>query len=53
MNSIALYEQRTENATLQGFLEEAALAGREDQKDDDKRERHAVTLMTLAQRQRA
>ena len=33
---------------MQGFLEEAALAGREDQKDsDDKRERHAVTLMTL------
>jgi DNA helicase II / ATP-dependent DNA helicase PcrA len=48
LNSIALYEQRTEGATLQGFLEEAALAGREDQKDsDDKRERHAVTLMTL------
>ena len=47
MNSIALYEQRTEGATLQGFLEEAALAGREDQKDDDKKERRAVTLMTL------
>jgi DNA helicase-2/ATP-dependent DNA helicase PcrA len=48
LNSIALYEQRTEGATLQGFLEEASLAGREDQKDsDDKRERHAVTLMTL------
>ena len=47
MNSVALYEQRTEGATLQGFLEEAALAGREDQKDDDKRERRAVTLMTL------
>ena len=48
LNSLALYEQRTEGATLSGFLEEAALAGREDQKDsDDKRERHAVTLMTL------
>lgn len=47
LNSIALYEQRTEGATLAGFLEEAALAGREDQKDDDKRERRAVTLMTL------
>ncbi|MEO8902687.1 MAG: UvrD-helicase domain-containing protein [Polyangiaceae bacterium] len=47
LNSIALYEQRTEGATLLGFLEEAALAGREDQKDDDKRERRAVTLMTL------
>jgi len=48
LNSIALYEQREEGPTLQGFLEEAALAGREDQKDsDDKRERHAVTLMTL------
>jgi DNA helicase-2/ATP-dependent DNA helicase PcrA len=48
LNSIALYEQRTESPTLLGFLEEAALAGREDHKDsDDKRERHAVTLMTL------
>ena len=47
LNSIALYEQRNEDATLQGFLEEAALAGREDQKDDDKKERKAVTLMTL------
>src|SRR5450432_1844369 len=48
LSSIALYEQRAEGATLMGFLEEAALAGREDQKDsDDKRERHAVTLMTL------
>ncbi|MES1178911.1 MAG: UvrD-helicase domain-containing protein [Myxococcales bacterium] len=48
LNSLALYQQRTEGATLAGFLEEAALAGREDQKDsDDKRERHAVTLMTL------
>ena len=48
LNSIALYEQRSDEPSLQGFLEEAALAGREDQKDsDDKRERHAVTLMTL------
>ena len=48
LNSLALYEQRSEGPTLAGFLEEAALAGREDQKDsDDKRERHAVTLMTL------
>ncbi|HEY2409346.1 MAG TPA: UvrD-helicase domain-containing protein [Polyangiaceae bacterium] len=48
MDSIALYEQRAENPSLLGFLEETALAGREDQKDDDdKRERHALTLMTL------
>ncbi len=47
VNSIALYEQRSENPSLLGFLEEVALAGREDEKDEEKRERHAVTLMTL------
>ncbi|HVJ16594.1 MAG TPA: UvrD-helicase domain-containing protein [Polyangiaceae bacterium] len=47
VNSIALYEQRAEQASLLGFLEEVALSGREDEKDDDKRERHAITLMTL------
>jgi DNA helicase-2/ATP-dependent DNA helicase PcrA len=46
LNSIALYEQRHEDATLQGFLEETALAGRDDEKDDEKKP-HALTLMTL------
>jgi DNA helicase-2/ATP-dependent DNA helicase PcrA len=46
LNSIALYEQRNEDATLQGFLEETALAGRDDEKDDEKKP-HALTLMTL------
>jgi DNA helicase II / ATP-dependent DNA helicase PcrA len=46
LNSIALYESRHEGATLQGFLEETALAGRDDDKDDEKKP-HALTLMTL------
>jgi DNA helicase-2/ATP-dependent DNA helicase PcrA len=46
VNSIALYEQRNENASLLGFLEESTLSDRESDKDDEK-ERHAVTLMTL------
>jgi DNA helicase II / ATP-dependent DNA helicase PcrA len=47
INAIARYEERAEQASLLGFLEEVALQGREDDKDDDKRERHAITLMTL------
>ncbi len=47
VNAAALYEQREEAPTLLGFLEEATLADRDDFGDDDKRERHAVTLMTL------
>jgi DNA helicase II / ATP-dependent DNA helicase PcrA len=48
VNSVALYESRHAKPTLLGFLEETALAGREDQRDDDdKRTLHAVTLMTL------
>ena len=48
VNSVALYEERTEQPSLLGFLEEATLSGREDNRDtDDKRERHAVTLMTM------
>jgi DNA helicase-2/ATP-dependent DNA helicase PcrA len=46
VNSIALYEQRHDDASLLGFLEETALAGRDDDKDDEKQP-HAVTLMTL------
>jgi len=47
LNSIALFEQRNPDASLLGFLEETALAGREDDKDDDERQPHAITLMTL------
>ncbi len=48
INSIGIYEERTSQPTLAGFLEETALAGREDQRDEsDKRQEHAVTLMTL------
>jgi len=45
INSAALYTERAENPSLLGFLEEATLADRDF--DDDKRERHALTLMTL------
>jgi DNA helicase-2/ATP-dependent DNA helicase PcrA len=48
VSSAALYEQRAENPSLLGFLEEAALTGRDDDRtSDDRREIHAVTLMTL------
>jgi DNA helicase-2/ATP-dependent DNA helicase PcrA len=46
INSAALYTERAETPSLLGFLEEATLADRDD-KDDDKKERHALTLMTL------
>ncbi|HET9933674.1 MAG TPA: 3'-5' exonuclease, partial [Polyangiaceae bacterium] len=46
VNAAALYEQRETSPTLLGFLEEATLSDR-DFGEDDKRERHAVTLMTL------
>jgi DNA helicase-2/ATP-dependent DNA helicase PcrA len=49
VNAVAQYEQRADQPSLLAFLEDTALNGREDQKDDDKKERklHAVTLMTL------
>jgi DNA helicase-2/ATP-dependent DNA helicase PcrA len=47
INSAALYTERAENPSLLGFLEEAALADKDDRDDDDKKERHALTLMTL------
>jgi DNA helicase-2/ATP-dependent DNA helicase PcrA len=46
INSAALYTERAENPSLLGFLEESTLADR-DHGDDDKKERHALTLMTL------
>jgi DNA helicase-2/ATP-dependent DNA helicase PcrA len=47
VNAAAQYESRAETPSLLGFLEETALSDRDDFGNDDKRERHAVTLMTL------
>jgi DNA helicase-2/ATP-dependent DNA helicase PcrA len=47
VNAAGQYEAREEKPSLLGFLEETALADRDDFGNDDKRERHAVTLMTL------
>jgi DNA helicase II / ATP-dependent DNA helicase PcrA len=48
VNSVAIYEERTAEPTLVGFLEETTLGGREDGRDEKgKKQEHAVTLMTL------
>jgi DNA helicase-2/ATP-dependent DNA helicase PcrA len=47
INAAALYWTRSESPSLLGFLEEATLADRDERDDDDQRERHALTLMTL------
>lgn len=47
VNAAALYEQREKAASLIGFLEEAMLSDRDDSRDEDKAQRHALTLMTL------
>jgi ATP-dependent exoDNAse (exonuclease V) beta subunit len=46
LRSIEEYEARTEQATLPGFLEDTALAGRDDL-GDDREKQSGVTLMTL------
>jgi DNA helicase-2/ATP-dependent DNA helicase PcrA len=46
INAAALYTERAETPSLLGFLEEATLADKDDY-GDDKKERHALTLMTL------
>jgi DNA helicase II / ATP-dependent DNA helicase PcrA len=46
INAAALYTERAELPSLLGFLEEATLADKDDY-GDDKKERHALTLMTL------
>ena len=47
VNAVATYEEREEEPSLIGFLEESTLSDRDDDKDDDNRQEHAVTLMTL------
>lgn len=47
VNAVSVYESRTEMPSLSGFLEESALASGDDDKDDDKRKEHSITLMTL------
>jgi DNA helicase-2/ATP-dependent DNA helicase PcrA len=46
VRSIEEYEARTEEPTLHGFLEDTALAGRDDL-GDDRQKQSGVTLMTL------
>ncbi|HKO91357.1 MAG TPA: UvrD-helicase domain-containing protein, partial [Polyangiaceae bacterium] len=47
VRSIQEYEARAEKATLAGFLEDTALAGRDDFGDDKDKKQSGVTLMTL------
>lgn len=47
VNGIGIYEGRTDQPSLLGFLEETALSGRDDNRTEDKRQEHAVVLMTL------
>ncbi|HEU4580048.1 MAG TPA: UvrD-helicase domain-containing protein [Polyangiaceae bacterium] len=46
VRSVEEYEARTEQPTLAGFLEDTALAGRDDM-GDDREKQSGVTLMTL------
>ncbi len=48
VNAVAQYEASAKEPSALGFLEETALSGREEPGDrKDKRQEHAVTLMTL------
>jgi DNA helicase II / ATP-dependent DNA helicase PcrA len=47
VSALAAYEANTDPASLRGFLDDTALAGRDDRKDDGDRRPAAVTLMTL------
>lgn len=47
VNAVATYESREEQPSLLGFLEQTTLSSRDDEKDDDKKQAHALTLMTL------
>jgi DNA helicase II / ATP-dependent DNA helicase PcrA len=46
--AIKIYADRAESVSLAGFLEDCALAGRDDEQDDSERERtNVIRLMTL------
>ncbi|HVX13734.1 MAG TPA: UvrD-helicase domain-containing protein [Pirellulales bacterium] len=48
VNSLASYEQRADEPTLAGFLEDAALVGRDDQQDKETQlAKNRIVLMTL------
>ncbi len=48
INALGAYEKRSKKPTLQGFLDEVALADREEEADkDEKLARNAVALLTL------
>ena len=48
VNSLASYQQKAEEPTLAGFLEDTALSGRDDQQDKENQlARNAIVLMTL------
>jgi DNA helicase-2/ATP-dependent DNA helicase PcrA len=48
VNSLGNYQQRAEEPTLAGFLEDVALVGRDDQQDKESQlAKNAVVLMTL------
>ncbi|HEX5443340.1 MAG TPA: UvrD-helicase domain-containing protein, partial [Pirellulales bacterium] len=48
INALAAYQQRAEEPSLMGFLEDVALVGREDQQDKESQlARNAIVLMTL------
>jgi DNA helicase II / ATP-dependent DNA helicase PcrA len=47
VSALASYEKNTDKPTLRGFLDEAALVGRDDRKEDEDKRPAAVTLMTL------
>jgi DNA helicase-2/ATP-dependent DNA helicase PcrA len=48
VNSLGSYQQRAEEPTLAGFLEDVALVGRDDQQDKESQlAKNAVVLMTL------
>jgi DNA helicase-2/ATP-dependent DNA helicase PcrA len=47
VSAIATYEKSADQPTLRSFLDDTALAGRDERKDDDEKRPAAVTLMTL------
>ena len=47
INAVTTYESRADTPSLLGFLEETTLSSQGDEKDDDKRTAHSLSLMTL------